>query len=79
MEWDSGQPYNSDEERKTKRLQELRESMQQQEDLSATLSSSCKYFLSYYPSKIHTYIYIYIHIYIYIIYIYIYIYCVKPE
>ena len=54
MEKDSPWPQNQHKESKmnsVERIQELKKSLQEQNDLSETLSSSCKYFLSYYSLK----------------------------
>ena len=54
MEKDSPWPQNQRKESKmnsVERIQELKKSLQEQNDLSETLSSSCKYFLSYYSLK----------------------------
>ena len=50
MEWESGRPYNGHEESNA-RLQDMRKSLQEQDDLDAGLSSPCKYLVSYHSLK----------------------------
>ena len=51
MERDSGWPHNGHKESTIKKLQDMKKSLQEQDDLSAALSSSCKYVFSYYFLK----------------------------
>ena len=51
MERDSGWSHNGHKEIKMEKLQEIRKSLLEQNDLSTALTSSCKYVLSYYSLK----------------------------